>query len=99
PVREIEIEQRRRVVDAPAAEHHQQYRDHVDPVRDAHDQRVDLDYLRRHVVLPPLSSSTIPFSSSALRMSSAALKSLRWRAASRAAMLSAIHASPVPPWR
>jgi hypothetical protein len=41
-----EREEGRRVVDAPAARHHDEDRKHVDPVRDAHGERVDLHPIR-----------------------------------------------------
>ncbi len=45
--RNPERKERRRIVDAPAARHHDEDRKRVDPVRNAHDERVDLDPLRR----------------------------------------------------
>src|SRR5258705_6925769 len=101
--RKAERKKRRSVIDLPAACHHDEDGEDVDPVSDAHDEGMNLDpaavcrllhaYFLRHVVLEPLSSSTMPLSSSSLRMSSAALKSLRALACWRAAMRSSIHAS------
>src|SRR5262245_22328063 len=59
--RELEIEERRRVVNAPARRDHDQDRKRIHPVRDAHDEGMDLYRLPcagRHI--PSLVSSMAP---------------------------------------
>src|SRR5215471_294967 len=40
--RKLELEERRRVIDAPAGRHHDQDRERIHPVRDTHDEGMDL---------------------------------------------------------